>query len=266
MREKPKERHAKINFQNYGSPPVGLPDGTSPVTFVRDSRGNISAYTDTASGDGGGSSDLYSAGIDDPPASAGSLDDEFNDTSFDTGRWTDLNNVDFTKSQNGRVLNLHAPNSVVAERIQGITQTCPSTPWEVTAKIAWSLFPAGTGFYKFGLLVYETSSGRVITINLTWQGTSAVAYQVNTFNSVSSHNGIQETFVWPDAPWTYMRIKDDGSNLIFSISINGYSYHSFTQSRTAWFTSGPDRVGIFINNNQAGQAIDMYCDWFRRTV
>lgn len=54
MREKPKERHAKINFQNYGSPPIGLPAGTNPVTFVRDSQGNISAYVDEDSGVGGG--------------------------------------------------------------------------------------------------------------------------------------------------------------------------------------------------------------------
>lgn len=77
MREKPKERHAKINFQNYGSPPVGLPAGTSPVTFTRDAVGNISAYVDSDGGAGSSESELWAA-----PATADAFDEEFTSPSL----------------------------------------------------------------------------------------------------------------------------------------------------------------------------------------
>lgn len=49
MREKPKERHAKINFLNPSSPPTE-PEGYTGVTFVRDALGNIRAMVPEAGG------------------------------------------------------------------------------------------------------------------------------------------------------------------------------------------------------------------------
>ena len=86
MVKRPKDRHAKVNFNNWGSPPVGLPEDASPVTFVRDTQGNIRAYAEAVAGPAGpagtSESELWAA-----PASADSFDDEFTANSL-SGSWT----------------------------------------------------------------------------------------------------------------------------------------------------------------------------------
>jgi len=82
----PKDRHAKVNFNNWGSPPVGLPGGASPVTFVKDTQGNIQAYAEVT-----GSEIINNVSIESelwaPPATADAFDDEFTSSAL-SGNWT----------------------------------------------------------------------------------------------------------------------------------------------------------------------------------
>ncbi len=207
--------------------------------------------------------------LDAPPASPGSLDDEFDAGSLDPS-WSWLNQgsttISFERSHAILYQATHAGESVSA-----IIKSAPGTPWQVTAEVQVELHVSkfATGYWKTGLILYDSVSGRLYSFGLASQAASVV--KVDRFNNPTSFSANQfqsDTLgsAYPRGGKVYLRAEDDGSNIKFSMSFGGLRFSQlYSEARTAFLTNGPDNVGLCINNN--GATVDLYviCDWFRRT-
>lgn len=113
-----------------------------------------------------------------------------------------------------------------------IYQTAPATPWEVQAKC---IFLAGfpTSFWNAGIVLSD-SSGKIIH----WGPSVNLICKVQYYNSTTSFNSTPGGSVNPagvSIPGFYLRVKDDGTNLTFWLSMGGSAWHQFNQlSRTAF--------------------------------
>ena len=250
----------KLGVTFQASDPYPDPNDTSRM--VRD----VSAYTEAGGGTGVADS------VDSPPASPGSLDDEFDAASFDTDRWAWVNQGSAAIDQHHSCALLSAPYAA-AEIVHAVIQPAPSTPWEVTARLGLqgSVNAMHAGWVRTGLILYDSGSGRLRGFG---QGTVQGLQYINvidytnttTYYAMAAGGGVACTLY----PWVYLRIKDDGTDLTFSFSHHGVQFVPIYGpiSRTAFLTNGPDYVGIYVNNNQSSGALDLnvICDWFRRTL
>lgn len=201
---------------------------------------------------------------DTPPGSAGSLDDEFNSGSFDTGRWTWGNQGSATATVANGYLKLYDP-AHAGDAKKYIYQATPGTPWEVTAKVCTVGKMAN---YIVGGVVISDATGKLIVFNSGYDATpDTYMLAVTRYNSVSSFNGYAQDWPQPAGVPIYMRIKDDGTNLTYSYSRDGAHFFQFLQqSRTTFLASGPTRVGLVVDANSCGSDAMLTCDWFRRTL
>ena len=226
----------------------------------------------------GATSAAYSAAVVNPglygsannaPASPKSLDDEFPGSSLNTStRWTWVNQGSATATVANSYLSLAAPNtgSAGTGSWNYIYQTAPATPWTVTMVMS---FNAPNINYTYGGLVLSDSTGKLVTFGPLYDtdfGNAVVA--VDHYASPTSYTSTPfsvKSIAGVSAP-VYLRIQDDGTNLNFSMSMQGQGYVLlYTESRTAELASGPTRVGLG-ENCQAGSGIcDVETDWFRQT-
>lgn len=185
---------------------------------------------------GGGASIAQFLPITSPPALAG---------------WTWVNQGtatagDFGTGSTGIVLTdvTHSGNSVAI-----LKRAAPgSTPYQITAGI----LPQGIDrdFCSLGVCFRKSGDGSLQCIGLLRNTTLNLrAYTHSSPTSsgsvVSSINPLADSFA--GAPIIYLRIRDNGTNLIFSYSTNGYVFtqlHSMARGSPA-----PDEVGFFIDSN-----------------
>lgn len=239
---------------NFNDTTPAAPGGYTNVKWQADSSGNASAYV-------AGGAAWLAASPDAPPATAGSLDDEFAGASLDTVRWTWVNQGSVTATQANSILRLYCPNAA-GDNKHAIVQTAPATPWEVTAK-TWFLAPPTT--YPMGGVVFRDGSGKLMSFAYEWNNGLRIA----KYNSPTSFNS--NTFLFGNLGSLsfpcYLRIRDNGTNLIFSYSMDGASFlQMYQESRTAFFGSGPTQVGLVLDANQTSFDVQLSCDWFRRTL
>lgn len=185
---------------------------------------------------GGGASIAQFLPITSPPALAG---------------WAWINQGtatagDFGSGSTGVILTdaTHSGNSVAI-----LKRAAPgSTPYQITAGI----IPQGIDrdFCSLGVCFRKSGDGSLQCIGLLRNTTYNL--RVYTHSSptssgsvVSSINPLVDSFA--GAPIIYLRLRDDGTNIIFSYSTNGYV---FTQIHSAARgTPAPDEVGFFVDSN-----------------
>jgi hypothetical protein len=198
---------------------------------------------------------------DAPPASPGSLDDEFDAGSLDTGRWTWQNQGGASAVVAKSYLALICPGTA-GEQVRAITQTAPAPTWEVTAKV--SNISRRFDYSQCGLVLMD-AAGKLIGFGYLRATTEQLG--LSKWNSVTSFSGayLDEAFSWP--PYIYLRVKDDNVNLTFSFSYDGVRFEQWYQvSRTNFFASGPTKVGLFGEPANASIGNSLSSDWFRRTL
>lgn len=207
-------------------------------------------------------------GPDAQPASAGSLDDEFAGSSLNIAtRWTWVNQGSATATVSKSILFMTSP-AHAGTNIEYIYQTAPSTPWQVDAKIAFLYFSNNNAAITG--LVLSDGTGKIILFGLLYNAglaidvvryTNPTTFSFTPFsNSSAQANNVAATWVW-------LRVKDDGVNVIYSISIDGVNYFQmFSESRTAFLLGGPTRVGLAVDAENGSSAVSQSCDYFRRTL
>lgn len=242
---------------NLSDSTPAAPSGAINVKFQKDGSNptNVSAYVR-------GIPNL----VDVPPAVAGSLDDEFTDAVWNTnGKWSWVNQGVATAAQASSWLGL-TKGATVGDSNAVIVQVAPATPYEVTAKIT-TLMSSGN-FRAAGMCFYDTGTTKLIRFGIEQTNGIVVAYYTNP-TTFSSSPASQTLALGAGGP-IYLKMKDDGGNLIFSYSYDGVNFLQFLSvSRTAFIAAGPNRVGLCINNNQnAGMNLTttLGADYFRRTL
>lgn len=211
-------------------------------------------------------------GVDVAPVSAGSLDDEFNGSTLNTStRWTWVNQSTATATVKNSILNLIDPASS-PDNWRVILQTAPATPWEVTCKIrmtANAALGAPVDFMAGGIILTagNTSASKLIVFGFN-HSTSQTFIVLNYTNYTTFNSGaLGGNWTWQNQPDIYLKVKDDGTNLLFSWSFDGVGFTSLgSVARTAFLPSGPAFVGLGLESVNTTTPLSLSTDWFRRTL
>lgn len=205
-----------------------------------------------------------------PPDSPDALNDEFNDAATLPGggsaQWAWVNqgtaSVAIGIGGKGAVITTLSPGGV-SNSLKCLEQTAPATPWEFTAKVALNS-RTGTSFFTVGLFARESSSGKLMVLDIGYDVSDKL--QILRWTNPTTFASEQFATSWATKT-AYLRIADNGTNLIFSSSVDGLVYFPmYQEGRTAYMTGGANRVGICGNNAHATLNSYNSFHWFRRTA
>lgn len=206
----------------------------------------------------------FAGNADIPPTSPDAKDDEFNAGSLDV-KWTWLNQVAGATAFSGSFLNMSYGSLVGSDQGRGIYQAAPSTPWSATlGRLGLITGSSGTDCVA-GILLMDSVSGRLAIFGLALPGGTHQSrlYMVRMTNTTtwSAYVAVSNMTSYP----LYLRVTDDNTDLKLYASGDSAQFPllCYTESRTAFLTNGPDRIGIgfyHFNTN-----INLTADWFRIT-
>jgi len=129
----------------------------------------------------------------------------------------------------------------------------PSAPYTITVCLIPWLF--GVDFGSCGMCLRESGTGEVLIFgpvsgdsNITdWKLESSDYTNVTTFGAFNVQLG---TFAGTNGAPIWLRITDDNTNRILSISYDGYNFITLlTEGRTIFLT--PSHIGFFVNSTNA---------------
>lgn len=149
--------------------------------------------------------------------------------------------------------------------VRGIYETLPSSPWQFDLKL--SLIGIVGNFIETGIMLRQSSTGKVIIFGPGYRGSQEI--DVTYWTSATAFSSVAFSGYLQSYTPMYFRVKDDGTNLIFSISRDGVGWVAvFTASRTAFFSGSADGIGIAVYTEAvSGAGIQtLSCDFIRRTL
>ncbi len=208
---------------------------------------------------------------DNLPVAPTAYDDEFDDNTLNTSKWTWRNQGTATATIEDGALYLTAPATASMD-LKIIEQTLPGdTTWKYRAKV--SMPPSSNGNLA-GLSLVESSTGKVVTFLFVYS--SGAYQQVANFTNVTTYSSTPATVgpdktEWGGQPWFYFEIERNGSNLYYRFSRaagfgpnNVGPYQLYTSSLTSFFTTAPDKIGLVAAAQNASAPATIICDWFRK--
>jgi hypothetical protein len=161
--------------------------------------------------------------------------------------WVNQGGASVIINANGGIF-LRAPTSA-GNNIRMRKMAAPgSTPYTIDA----AFFPAvlANSFLNCGVAIRDSSSGKILLYQCAGSAnleqfacqrfTNETTFSADAMTAVN-HGG------WP---LTFMRVKDDGVNRIFSFSFDGYSYiQLLSEARTTFLTA--NEIGFYANTVNA---------------
>lgn len=283
---------------NFGTAPVGLPtvDTTSylPIVLEPDTTNEevvyLTAYTagattgtivraregSTAVGHGQGTLWIHGPTNIDIPDSvlsrpAGTAyDDEFDGSAL-AGGWSWVNQGTAAAFVGRSLLALEIPSNASADALHGIVEAAPAAPWEFTAgPFSITMLGAGNGVWV-GLVARDSVGGRFMGPGV-YMGNAPISPQLSVTQWTSPTNTAGSAFVYGPTPGLlggltniWFRIKDDGTNLIHSYSLNGFRFRQlYTAARTAFLAAAPNQIGFMVDSYNADVTVGL--DLIRRTL
>ena len=236
---------------------TGDPGGATGVTGLKGvtgATGNPGGATGVtglqgATGVGGGGKIVWNA--DAPPAIPSAIDDEFDDGSFDTGKWTVFDPdaiLNVTESSAYNAILLDIDTRYLDTNIVGIYQTIPAGEFTIWTKV--NLISHRYNYTTIGLALWEdpTDSTKQLATNhlmwgwdnIFWQTVAFTNYKApaSEYDIASEHN-------------IYFRIRrNSGGSYCYGASTNGIEFGDFNGTQTPPFT--PTAFGIFVNGGGGG--------------
>lgn len=162
-----------------------------------------------------------------------------------------INQGSATVSTTNGGITLNSPSNGSAHNLRIRKKAAPSTPYTITAAFLCSWNTTGSALFHYsGLCFRQSSDGKVHSLNFhAVTGTAGAWYnQSNKWASSSSFSASYVDRVGPLIPGgvIWMRIADNGTNRICSVSANGQNWITVdTIGRTDFLTA--DEVGFFVN-------------------
>jgi hypothetical protein len=169
------------------------------------------------------------------------------------GDFSWVNQGDATLSSASGGLTITGPgNASTNLRIQ--KKTAPAAPWTASALIA--AFTGAADNHRVGLVMRENATGKLLTLSTGGGATSNAGITVDRWNSATSFSAQPKATNIPVQNFQsglWIRAKYDSTNVKFFLSPDGFIWSEYyTESKTAFFTTAPDEVGIFINVEGTG--------------
>jgi hypothetical protein len=142
-----------------------------------------------------------------------------------------------------------------------LVKSAPATPWTFTVK--YQIGTMAANFLNSGICLRESSTGKLISWGLCYNTSGSVGWTslVSRWNSPTSYSSSPLVAVLGTPSAFFYRVTDNGSNLIYSASLNGqdFSIALLTESRTAFLASGPNQVGLTLDLNNTGHPATLFC-------
>jgi len=219
-------------------------------------------YDLTASGGGGGGTLIGSHWQPDvEPASPSSLDDEFDDASFNTTLWTEFDpstTISVSETAAGLFIDQADQSGAL---LGGIYQDLPSGDFTVWTKLSQLSNQAGNA--TSGLALYDDASGSTSAIHLFMLQRTGIDTYVKaerfsdyaTFDT--SYAAIGDVVI---ASTVYLRIRRDGSDYHFDWSSDGLGW---THLVSVELTTAPLHVGPCVVNLGSGADLRALYSFFR---
>lgn len=163
---------------------------------------------------------------------------------------------------------LTGASEAIRARYRETTWDTPiTTPYQVTA----ALMPLldDTNNTSCGIVFGEVATGKLIFFRLIYDGASLTKTDLllsldkyTTFSSFSA-NYKQKSASTLSKGLSWLRMRDDGTNLIWSFSTDGKNFLEFySATRGDFFTTAPDQIGYAVNtNNTTGSAGMFLASW-----
>lgn len=221
----------------------------------------------------GSSFEPWATGLDTIPVSPDAMDDEFNDESFDSVKWTWINQGGATVQEDSASLEhliLHTPANS-GDQYRLLYQTLPGGTWKFRAKV-FARMP-DLNFAHAGIFVRDSVGGKFYAFGPLYA--SGQSLLIQAMNSVSSYGGTPSSLARSFDQYVYLEIEYNSTNLIFRWAPSFLPWSPFSFSQNPAFTVAltvapgsflgvvPDQIGIMGDSN-SGQPVDTYVDWFRR--
>jgi hypothetical protein len=212
---------------------------------------------------------------DKPPASPNAMDDEFDDSSFNTTLWADRNSGPSKDESTYPGVCLLTASADSGTNVRGIEQAI-SGSFDIRAKLtAMAFYPASTSDTPYwGIYAANNSSGKLVTCGIEVTSFSSIGYYPRAVRWNSATSGPTAGITTGGSPtnlraWPiYFRLVSDGTNLLPYISLDGIAWVKVTGDATetiATHLSSIDRVGIFVQSkNGNSQPLSVVAHWFRR--
>jgi hypothetical protein len=247
----------------------GLFSGTcNSTTYL---RGDGSCNTPA-----GGASvpDWVSSSPDLTPGSPNALDDEFTGAAL-SGSWTQTNDTGVTFTVGQSYLAFQG-TTAGGDSVRQLWKTTPSTPYEFEVKVMGAVGNANN-FNWTGICLGDGTKITAFAIDYRGNVPQSELSVIN-WNSQTSFNAYASNFVgWGGSGtaygpywnrWLYLKVKNDGTNLIFNASMTGTDgswTQVFSVAKTS-FLGTIDRVGPCQNSNATANPTMGIYDFFRRVL
>ena len=180
-------------------------------------------------------------------------------TALDQSSWSWVNQGSATVVQGSNVVYLTAPNSP-SDSWRVRTTSAPFTKYTITAYVRCRYTSFGANQQQGGIC-FSDSSGKLYF----WYVSSANQLQAVKWTNATTFSAVGpvNTGLLAAGQWHYLQIEDDGTNLKFRSSLDGVNFETNgSESRTAFFTSGPTLVGIACSaNTNIGTISVSYASW-----
>lgn len=207
-------------------------------------------------------------GIDGTPCTPNAMDNEFTATSgisdANDPEFSWLNQNSATATLTGGMVSLSSPTRG-ADNLNCIIEAAPGTPYTFVTVMYPNVQPAaGSANFQPGIAFYESATGKIETWGTQSQSTATYKFLLTEWTNTSTQNGTYPTQNSVPANPVYLKIQNTGTNLVFSSSPDGIIYITqLTQPVATFFTTGPNNIGLCIDNNTGASAADF--DYLRRT-
>lgn len=153
---------------------------------------------------------------------------------------------------NGKVILTSNPLAGQSFNLVGAYITKPSTPYSIEVNLAHDCFPSSNVGTDFGLYIRDSSTGRIIIHDLYFEpdSTATGGPQVGLWEFIDFNNNntaelnYKYTAVSHQNFW--VRFRDDGTNRIFSISNDGFTWYQLDTRAHTYVASTYNHVGFYV--------------------
>jgi len=163
--------------------------------------------------------------------------------------WTWVNQGSATTDGTNNSLSIIAPANS-SESMKLLVKSAPATPYAIYALIRDNALSGGSAGQRCGVAFRESSTGKLVVLqHFINTGTPNNAVDVDKFTNPTTFSAAYVASAVGPIGQTWYKLKDDGTNLTFSVCADNLaSTHCTdytTQGRTNFLASGPDQVGFF---------------------
>jgi hypothetical protein len=136
-----------------------------------------------------------------------------------------------------------------------------NTAWPTNGTLTVALAPVDTSGTDCGGVFVESASGQLQFYNIkTSLSAAPPTLDIVNFNSPTSFSGTPNGgFYQSLGNLMWLRIKDDGTNLLFQVSWGGEEWYTrYAVGRTSFLTGGPTQCGLYTINASVAKKLVCY--------